>query len=415
MVQILEAKPTFSGRLGKGMGEALPGAVEKYRLNKGLQDLASQTDLSPTERFAKLAASGATPQMIQSFTQLMNQEQLAKAMQGMSNQEKQNPFSKEIMGESDNVSPYSSLTKGEDIESQYEGFIPPSKNDEFAQAGKEYEKNPARFNNDPQKALDFVAEETARKQQIAEAHKGRHKDLLGIQERAVDHLKNHANNLGVKVPPNVYSKIEEKMINSIKPKKKGGQGLTEDEAKRIYGTELDQISREYANLQGLGTGSSLFSKGMAESQRAVKNLSNQFATRDDSENFADQLIATTGQSPSRAYANAYRIERDKNLNSSIKKLSSLSSANRLPGNSREKTLEIAPQLAEHLKNTDNSPLSIGYNIEKLGYDPKAWLSYVADHVEELKLNSHQIRELDKLDSAFVPNFPDWWLNAFTGD
>jgi len=58
------------GRLGSGIGqglaEQLPKEIERSRLAQGLEDLSQQQGLSPTQKFAKLAAiPGVTPQMIQ--------------------------------------------------------------------------------------------------------------------------------------------------------------------------------------------------------------------------------------------------------------------------------------------------------------------------------------------------------------
>lgn len=411
-----------------GAAEALPGVLnkemERNRLQKGLQELSQAEGLTPFEKFAKFSSiPGVTPQMIQSGTNLLMQQDRAKAFKDMINQEAQqkpNPFAQ--FKEPEQVSTYPTTEKPEDLENIQEGFISPTKEQEYANAARKFSKDPGRFNNDPQRALDLEAEETLRNEKIAQDYQTRHKNLTDLQNRVVQNLNTHADNLGVEVPANVRSDIEDKAIMAIKPKSKGGLGMSEQEAKKTYGKELDEASRQYGNLKGIGNWS-MFRKRPSEINKSLDNLSDDFAKRNDSENMADNLVGENGLSPSRAYAIAYKVSRDKELNNELKKLpflntmgkraSSILKGTITPEKMAQKTLEASEKLAKLLNNENNSPLAIGYELEKRGYDPQIWMQYLNEHADELRLYPRQRRELSKPDS-FTGTFNDWWLDAFTG-
>jgi len=58
MVQIIEQPGTLSSRIGRGIGqglkEQLPKEVERYRLSKGIENLAGESNLTPIQQLAKL-------------------------------------------------------------------------------------------------------------------------------------------------------------------------------------------------------------------------------------------------------------------------------------------------------------------------------------------------------------------------
>ena len=117
---------------------------------------------------------------------------------------------------------------------------------------------------------------------------------------------------------------------------------------------------------------------------------------------------------------AYPVKRDKELNAELNKLTNLRSKfSPVARGVRsfiniDSTLDISKKLAPYLKNPNVSPLSIGYELERRGYDPAIWIKYVTDHQKELDLKGSQSRQLDKPDS-YMGTIDDWWLNAFTGE
>jgi hypothetical protein len=85
MVQELTTQPSVFGRLGKGLAqgisEVVPKEVERQRLASGLQQFEQNAgNLTPIQQLARLSAiPGITPQMIQSFSDLARQQNLANA------------------------------------------------------------------------------------------------------------------------------------------------------------------------------------------------------------------------------------------------------------------------------------------------------------------------------------------------
>ena len=98
--------------IGKGLGEAIPKEVDRYRLSQGLQNLAKNgQNLNPLEAFAQASAiPGITPQMIQALPDLIRQQQLANSLGG---QEKNQP---QQFPELPQVQPTSGLTTTPGIE-----------------------------------------------------------------------------------------------------------------------------------------------------------------------------------------------------------------------------------------------------------------------------------------------------------
>lgn len=87
MVQYIQNAP-LSGRLGSGIGEGLaqqiPKEVDRYRLSSGLQQFEQDSgNLNPTQQMARLLAiPGMTPQGIQTFGELLKQQNQSRAYQG---------------------------------------------------------------------------------------------------------------------------------------------------------------------------------------------------------------------------------------------------------------------------------------------------------------------------------------------
>lgn len=66
--------------VGQGLAEQIPKEAERYRLKSGLEELSNTPGLSQTQQMAKLLAiPGITPQGIQSFGDLLRQQQLGNA------------------------------------------------------------------------------------------------------------------------------------------------------------------------------------------------------------------------------------------------------------------------------------------------------------------------------------------------
>ncbi len=427
--QIIENPGSVFGRLGAGLGkglaEQLPKEVERSRLSSGLKNFEQESgNLNPMQQLARLSSiPGITPQMIQSFGELGKQQLRGQALgQEGAQQTKTSPFSEPLSqpGQGGNEAP--TLTNANTFAKAQEGYIPMTTQEKYDFAGSEFKKNPAKFNNDPEKALAFAEETDLTNQKIAEAHQTKHKNLTAIQDNVVTRLDSHYNKLGATVPANVYSKIEDKAIQATKPKKDGGDGLTEQEAMKKYGKELDEISRDYEAINTLGDWG-IVARKSSNTLNSLNTLQKKFENNNDTKNFADSLIAKNGLSPSMAYSIAEPVSREKGLNSALQKVKPIKKVvglkyGRLPFTpvipeiKEKETLKVAKELAP-LLGEKGSPLAVAHELEKLGYDPGIWMKYLNDNLESLNPRAAQVDQITKPDSL-TGTLNDWWLSDWSG-
>lgn len=404
------------GRIGSGIGQGLseqvPKEIERYRLSEGLKQLESDPNLTPTQRYAGLLTlPGMTPQGLQGYSDLARQEMRGKALGEGASSPIPFPMQPEINQEKPSQVP--SLTQESTFAKAQEGFIPRSEPEKMDAAGKKYNANPAFFGNDPQKAIEYENQIDATNEKIALANQAKHENLSRIQDNVVSRLGEHAKNLEAQVPANVYSKIEDEAIQATKPKSEGGRGLTEQQAMKEYGEKLDEISRDYKSLDSIGNWG-ITQRKSKDTLGSLNSLQKKFEQRNDTENFADTLVANNGLSDPMAYSIAQPISREPALNKEMKSISDLNkNFSRLkPVDPILKTKEIAPRLARAL-GEKGSPLAVAHELEKLGYDGSTWLDYVNEHRDELGLKEWQGRQLDK-PRNLIPKLNDWWLSSFTG-
>lgn len=421
-------QPNIFGRIGSGIGqgmaEQLPKEMERFRLAEGLKQLGQQKNLSPFQQFSSLASiPGITPQMIQSGSELLKQQARANALsqmqpsQGKLNTPPTFPLPPKAKA-NEAVAP--SLTEPESFEQAQAGYIPPTQDEIYSRANDLFNANPALYNNNPQEAIVAAETEADKEAKRYEAYKEKHGNLTKIQDNVVNRLNEHANKLAVKVPANTYSEIEDKAIQATKPKNQGGEGLTEQQAMKKYGKELDAVSRDYKAVDSLGNWQ-IALRPASETLRSIRDLQEKFEERGDTENFADSLIANNKLSPKFAYAVAQPIRKVPELKrefSSIPDIKGKYTGINLTPKSAEQvdsqTLEVSKKLAPLLsKNEKASPLAIAYELEKRGYNPSIWLDYVTRNRKDLNLKESQGRQLDKPNNL-VGTLNDWWLSSFSG-
>lgn len=413
--------------IGKGLAEQLPEEITRGRLASGLKNLGEQKGQTPFQQFAHLSSiPGVTPQMIQSGSDLLRQQARGQALadfQSTQNQPKPSPFpqGREVGGGKAGA-PSPSITQERPLAEIQQGAIPPSKDEEFARAGQLYNESPERFGNDPQKALDFVAAETDRNQAINQAYQQKHENLNKIQDNVVNRLDNQYKKLSggkSRVPAELYSKIEDQAIQATKSKKEGGEGLTEQQAMKKYGDQLNDADRDFSKIDEIGNWA-ITLRPASSTLRSMKDIQNKMEKLGETDNFAKNLISRNKLSPKLAYAIAEPVSRVPQISSVIKGLPKLEAVETIaeskvpPEVSIPKTLEIAPNLAQLVKNNEKaSPLAIAYELEKKGYDPETWLQYVTDHAKELNLRQRQT-EQSSTPINIVSPWNDWWLSSFSG-
>lgn len=408
--------------LGRGLAEVIPKEAERYRLSQGLKKLGEQKNLTPFQQFAELSSiPGATPQMIHSGSELLRQQAISNELRNKSKEEqvpKQNPFPKPSAQKQAGISP--SITTREPIEATLKNYIPKTFEDIQQRAGELLDQNPALYGNDPTKALAAAQAEESQNSAINQAYQQRRQNEQNVQNNITSSLKSQQGRLNaLEVPGNVYTDVETKAINAVRPIEEGGEGLTEQQAKIKYGKELDAINRDYTALDTIGSFDYAL-RNPQEIKRTMKSVREKFKERGDLENLADTYVSKNKLSPSKAYYLAYPSSEIKDLNNFIGKLPELKNEasykkgfpeidTNIP---KEKTLNFAPKLAK-LMGKEGSPLSIAEELNSRGYDPDVWLDYVGKNRKELDLTERQGRELDKVRNWF-PTLNDNWLFLMSG-
>jgi len=410
-------------QIGKGLADQVPKEVENYRLRKGLQQLGKEApDLSPLEFATKAYGTyGITPQMVQSLGGLAQQESRNKAMMDYQNAQNKTQYIPPPPPESESASSKTpSVTKPGPLDYiQGEEYLPPTEDQIVGEGTTRFYKSPGRYNNNIENAIEEARRVATTNQSRFQAHQKQHADLQALQDNVVSRLRTHSSKLGVQVPENVYSSIEDEAIKSIKPKSQGGGGLTEQQAMKDYGKKLDEISREYAEIDPLVQGWAITGRGPKQTLNSLESLQKKFEKRNDSRNLADLLIKKGQVSPLYAYSFAQPVKKVPELNKAIKSTQNYNKIAPLFSFSkgedlRNKTLEVSEKLAPLLRGNDKaSPLAIGYELKKLNYDPEIWLDYLNRKQEDLGLSPLQIDQLGKPINFFNP-WNDVWLSEWTG-
>jgi hypothetical protein len=423
--------------IGKGLAEQIPKEIERKRLASGLEQFEKEAaNLSPVQQMARLSAiPGISPQMIQSFGELARQQNKANAFKGFganrgldenivsSAQPAQPPKfplpSRMSQQPAATESGVPSLTQEETLKRVQNPYIPPSRDEILTRSSEKFDANPALYDNNPQNAIAETEKEIDQEERRQAAFEKKHATLTAVQDNVIARLKDHSNNLGVKIPANVYSKIEDEAIQATKPKDQGGKGFTEQQAMKEYGKKLDEISRDYSNLYGVGDW--IITRPAKNTLNSLRSLQKNFAARGDTENMADTLVARNKVSNPMAYSIAQPVSDIPALSQTLKQLPKITGTVSVSGgvlgvsqpkrsDIERKTLEVAEKLLP-LLGKNGSPLAVAYELERKGYDPSTWIDYLIKNKDELSVA--QGRQLDKPLNVILP-LNDYWLGSWSG-
>lgn len=376
--------------IGKSLAELVPKEVERYRLSKGLQQLGQAENLSPFQQFAQLASiPGITPQMIESGTQLLRQQAKSQlANQGMPQnipaipkepQDRKPTFSRE--------------------EARREALNPtlPMTQDQLRQRALQIQQATGLpWDNSMAEAEKENASALQRSRALIGAH-----ELQTIQE---DKLKNYLAKEKARykanIPAKVESDIESKAINSMLPIEEEGEGLSFEQASKKYGPMMDLAAKNYADV------TTLSHKNPNDMIRRVDSLQKDFSKRDDTNNFANELITQLEISPGLAFSIAEPIDQVPELAKVMKKIPAIPPQTRLAADisGRRYFDDILKAMG-----TKGSPQAIAHEFEEKGYDPKAWLVYANENKE--KMTPLQADQINK-QTNILNGLNDYWFNFF---
>ena len=427
MVQVKQAN--IFGRLGTGIGQGLaeqvPKEIENYRLRTGLKDLADTSEtgnLSPAQFLAKAAGTyGITPQMTQSFGDLARQQQKGRALseyQRASEQQKYKPFpiqEQEKPAASPQESP--SITRAKDLQEIQKGFITPTFEQKQQEAARLYNENPARWGGDPEKAIQAINEKYDIDEKRQAQLEKKYNKQEAIQDNIINRLGQHSKGLGIQVPAEVYSQIEDRAINSTLPKDEGGEGLTEQQAMKKYGKQLNEISKDYEAIKALG-GVGVLSRPSKNTLSSLETIQKNFESRGETELMAKILQADTNAGAPLSYAIAEPIKRNKALSKIFKEAPTLKTLETgftaLPDKkiATEATEELIPYIAANWDPNLDSPMAVVHELQRLNYDPQPFIDYMIQNADDM-LSVKKFRQLMEPVSD-VRSINDFCLSNWTG-
>lgn len=406
--------------LGKGLAEQLPKDVERGRLSAGLKHLGEQKGQTPFQQFAGLASlAHDKPQIIQSGTDLLRQQSILDSLNSSNNQELSDRPSRPY--EEPGLRPQTATTTGS-TEAALSPYIPPSGPEQEQMARRLMQQEPQIY-RDIDSARSAISNQIAGNTNQSNARLAKRELEESVQNKSEQGLRGEIETLGAKIPGKVISSLQQRAVEDVTSKR-----LSIDEAKIKYGKEADKISRDFSNISSWGN-ISLITKDPKDLLRSIKAIQGNAKKGGYQKEAADALIADNGLTPQFAHALLYPVSDIKSLNDELKSLENIkprleksSSAPGLAGigfsrpnnaNPNKMTLEVSPRLARAM-GTEGSPLSIGYELERKGYDPEVWKQYILDHKDDLNLTSYQIDELQKPKPSFFGLLNDWWLKSFSG-
>lgn len=411
--------------IGQGLSEQLPKEIERGRLASGLQNLEDKKGLSPFQQFSRLASiPGITPQMIQSGSELLRQQGMAEGFKSQGGgKDSQSPFFQTPMQQEANLKSEKppSITTPQNVKATIENYIPKSREQIVSRGGELYNSQRQLYPT-PQDAINAAIQEDQQNQSINKAQQEGRRLQQEVQTGTENKLKGEVSRLGLQLPGNILSDLENEAIDLVKSGKN-----TEEEAGKIVGRKAREIEKEYNNLRTVG-GIGVVSKPSKNTLSQLENLRKDFKKRGDLNNFIDTLV-TNGNSNEFAHAFGKPVNENKEAANVLKSLPSIKPKLKVtPGTAgglatqgtniaerEQKTLQASEKLANSLKSDKNlSPLAISYELEKKGYDPQVWTDYVTRNRDRLNLSQDQINELGRSPNTFWSKLNDWWLQAFTG-
>lgn len=406
MAQEIKQASLF-GRIGSGIGqglaEQLPKEIEQGRLSSGLNKLAKQKGLNPMEAFAQLASipgAAKNPQLLQTAGDLYRQQAYLDSLKNQYEgggpnggkggyQPSQEEFNQPLKGE------IPTLATPEDTAQSYKEYIPPTEQEERKDAFDNFQKNPARYNYNFDQALQERKAITSRNQEIQKAHQGSEATATGKEEKVKGSLDKEIQRLGIRTTgekpnfdPKLLQLFEQKALNAVLSKKDGGEGLSQEQATKTYS---DQLLKAYQNYTDLSTLSPWSPKDFNRRFDAVVKNFEPFGI-EGKNIIMNKAIADYGVAPIYAGHKTFPINKGE-----------------VPTSHKKGVMNDASysQLKKEMGNK-HSPLSIAYELQKNGHDPRSWLNYLNKNRDHLEV--WQADQLTK--NINLWDLKDMWLSAF---
>jgi len=397
--------------IGKGLAEQLPEEIQRGRLASGLQQLTGTEEgrnLPLTSQLGALfSLPGSTPQMQESFGNLLRQQAISQGLKKVDeNETTRKPTGLEPYfkpKDSNQAASKEGLVETTGTQAAIKPVLPLSYNQLLSRASQLQQENPQLYPT-ADLALKGARDENAQDIAVNQALQSQRQTQGGVQNairNEIDALKKASN---IDIPQNTYQNVENKAIESVRNGQK-----TELQAAKDARDELENIQRDYSSIDSFGD-YTLVTSNPKQVISAINSLAKKFKARGETENLADTIVARVGTTNDFGY---YLANRPKDH---FKKEINNYSEKNPPAVSK-----YAPQRKEDLFKTlaksmdkDDSPLAIGHLLNQKNIDSQEWRDYLLDHVDELNLSRSQVRELEKVDKVQQGLLNDTFLEVFGG-
>lgn len=390
------------GQIGESVGEGISKRLGLGEAERAFQQ-ASGDPVKLATAFARLMsvspelARGAGPMYQAMLNQIRGQ-----ALGGLGAEEKKAPeFPYPTTPDLPESQETPTLEKPEDIQKQIEGFIRPTNQQIYNEAGAAYKQNPAMFGGDPDKAVDYIRQKYEQLEGRTQDYQRRQQQMTALQDDVIERLRGQVRDLGSVIPANAMSDIEQKAIQEIKA------GKTVEQVKRDLGKEVDEASRKYKQIDDIGYGIYTNPK---ESISTLNALQSDFKKRNDLRNFADTIAAKMKVSYATAYSIADPLKDHPRLNQFINKLKTYKSIN------QGSPAQFAPELAKLIKEENASPQTVFRSLIEKNYNPIELKDYLSTNRDKLELTDFQVDQLGKeiFPTLPLPFLADIWLSTWGG-
>lgn len=419
--------------IGKGLAESVPKEIERYRLAEGLKELGQQQGQTPFQQFSQLAAiPGVTPQMLQSGSELLRQQNLRNAYGSNRNfspetqtappgqdfkrinfanldQRAISPQEK-IQGKTSNVSPKEigqpQIVNVSPLQESKLERIPWTPQQRDASISRYIDKGFL-----PDKAEQLSADDEKRFLSEPKAYQERFNQLKEAEENAKSALHSKLRTkletgeklIGEKLPGTLLNDLERGMARDLRL----NPNLTTEDVANDWSERalnLDK-SRNLLNTLSKTTGLENILRNTVEQK--LDAIQKSFADVGRQEEYYDLLRAQFGLSPGAAASKAFPQSKSiKDIISKVPYESSLLDF-RNEKNFENKSRKIALDIAKNLSDTD-SILSIARSLKMKSpaFDEWAFFNELNNNVENLRLNPRQRLELQEGQSGFLPYWGD---------
>lgn len=429
----------FGEAFGKGLGEAVPKEIERYRLSQGLQNFAKNApNLSPLEAYAQASAiPGITPQMIQALPELLriqqerqnavNQggqgsaEQTGQIQGGAEQPAKPNqmPNTRENIFNFADKLPlnHQGITTQGPIQAALSDIREPTQQEIFSKRAEILKQNP--WMSVPAataQAEDFYAREN--RQKTAQIEKGQRQEQL---QAKVDQEFEKEFNLLTKKTKEAYSgEAFQDMRDAAREDVASGL-LTPSQAAKKYGKLALSIEENFNRLKQMADTPYITQKATV----VRDNIDRGSATWKEagrSKEYSNHLQGQFGVSPEMGNYLAYPPEKDKAMNSVVSSYKPARPIGLVGLPNRDevsaKSVDAAKKLAQTNfdKNLSIKSLIVALKNKDQYFDDAAFQDELDRlyNAGELKLNADQRNELTNRQTSWIPNLNDWYMKIAGG-